>query len=53
MGRPFGIPLLMLVAVIVLPTFAAVAQVAIPFLITWLAVFLIWRMAFPPRPGRR
>lgn len=52
MGRLLGIAVLVLAAAIVLPTVAAAAQAAIPFLIAVIAVLVIWRMAFPPRVRR-
>jgi hypothetical protein len=53
MGRLLALAVMVLAAAIVLPTVAAAAWAAIPFLSTLIAVLLIWRMAFPPRPRRR
>lgn len=45
--------LLGIAAAFVLPTLAAAAQAAIPFLAFVIACVLIWRMAFPPKARRR
>ena len=53
MSRVLSMCLLGIAAAFVLPTLAAAAQDAIPFLAFVIACALIWRMAFPPTTRRR
>lgn len=40
-------------AAFVLPTFAATAQAAVPFLAVVVVCVLVWRLVFPPTTRRR
>lgn len=53
MSRLLPACLLGIAAAMVLPTVAAAAQAAVPFLAFVVACVLIWRMAFPPKARRR